>query len=310
MNIKNSTITAVCALCLLGAGCAGKVRSISNTAPQNSWSPDGIAESRSDSAFVYRGELSEFDVLGITRSDTTSESEIQRALDSAKQVRLRPHSSILLIQSGATFPDGAMVTELQKNFAVVPFSGIPQLRQCRNGVTTESPDAESYSKSLRFAAARGGDDFIICYWGILESENEHLATKTVSWIPVVRWAVPDERQHMRIRVKVALMDVRSGNWTIFSPEPIESRRLSTSPRREVVDQKQIERLKQEAYELTAKDLIAQHSDLALAKLPGEVVLRRHARSPDKRLESARGRAFHRCMEAGSLKPPARLNEQG
>ena len=245
INITHHRPSVVPAWALFG--CCKSVRSISNTSPANSWTPNCFPEGCSAPAFTYRGELSEFDVLGITRSDTTSESEIQRALDGAKQVRLRPHSSILLIQSGATFPDGAMVTELQKNFAVVPFSGIPQIRQSRIGVTTESPDAESYSKSLRLAAARGGDDFIICYWGILESENERLATKTVSWIPVVKWAVPDERQHMRIRVKVALMDVRSSNWTIFSPEPIESRRLSTSPRREVVDQKQIERLKQEAY---------------------------------------------------------------
>lgn len=263
--MKNRTIVSICAASLLFAGCTRSIRSISNTAPENSWGANPVAGSVPNPVFAYRGELSEFDVLGITRSEIVSDSEIQQTLDNAKQVRLRPHSSILLIQSGAAFPDGEMMSALQTNFAVVPFSGAPPSRRSRFGSSTESVDPESYSKSLRLAAARGGNDFILCYWGILESENERLATKTVSWVPVVHWVVPDERQHMRIRVKLALVDVRSGNWTIFSPKPIENRRFSTSPHREVVDQKQIEELKKEAYQASVKDLIAEHSELVFAK---------------------------------------------
>ncbi len=261
-NLYKSVCIAGAALVLFGCSC--KVRSISDTAYQKSWEPPLASGDNRESAFDYRGELSEFDVLGITRNEVTSESEIQQTLDSAKQVRLRPHSSILLIQSGAAFPDGAMMTSLQTNFSVVPFSGVPPFRRNRFG-SSDSLDPESYSKSLRLAAARGGNDFILCYWGILESENERLATKTVSWVPVVHWVLPDERQHMRIRVKLALVDVRSGAWTIFSPKPIENHRFSTSPHREVVDQKQIEELKQEAYQASVKDLIADHSELVFAK---------------------------------------------
>src|SRR5436190_325492 len=193
------------------AGCMQKVRSISHSdyrvQSSHCGSPPGY--NSSDAAFDYKGELSEFDVLGIPRNEAASEKEITRALDNSKPVKLLPGSSILLIQSGAIFPDGPMVTELTRHFTVVPFSGMPALRNTDNRGQTESFDPESYSRSLRLIAARGGNDFIICYWGILESGNEKLATKTVSWVPVVNWILPDEKQHMRIRLKVAMVDVRS-----------------------------------------------------------------------------------------------------
>src|SRR5437764_1321373 len=159
----------------------------------------------------YCYQLREFDVLGITHCAIASENEIRRALDNARRVKLHPNSSLLLIQSGAAFPDGGMVTELSKHFQVVPFSGVPPSK------TDALPEneglrRESYSRLLRLAAAKGGNDTIVCYWGILESETENLATKTVSWMPMVNWMVPDARQHMRIRLKVALIDVRTGNW--------------------------------------------------------------------------------------------------
>lgn len=53
---------------------------------------------------------------------------------------------------------------------------------------------------------------------------------------------------MRIRLKVALLDVRTGNWSGFSPKPFAEARLTTSPGRGAVDQKQVEHLKQLAYE--------------------------------------------------------------
>src|ERR1035441_5747122 len=149
-----------------------------------------------------------------------------RRLRRTVTVKLRPGSSILLIQSGALFPDGPMVTALSKHFSVVPFSGVPALRKTTaGGAQTESPDSESYSKSLRLTAARGGIDLVLCYWGMLESESECLPTKTVSWVPLVHWVVPDEKQHMRIRLKVALFDVRSDNWSVFSPQPFADARL-------------------------------------------------------------------------------------
>ena len=256
-------IASVLALALILTGCTHTTRSISNsTYPQthNSYRSPG---NLSDPAFDYRGELSEFDVLGINRDDLASESEIRRALDNSRRVKMHRDSSILLIQSGALFPDGAMTTELGKHFTVVPFSGVPPFRRILPRSDASSVDPESYSKSLRLAAARGGNDFIVCYWGLLESDSQHLPTKTVSWVPLVNWLVPDEKTHLQIRLKVAVIEVRSGNWTIFSPEPFENARISTPPRRGAADQNQVERLKKLAYEASARELVRRYSDADL-----------------------------------------------
>ena len=261
MNMKRYTFGSLILACALVAGCAKTTRSISHSgypseASRAFYSGDSARAAVSDPAFEYRGELSEYDVLGVPRGEVASEADIQRAIEAAKQVKLRPGSSILLIQSGALFPDGPMVTELSKHFRVVPFSGVPSVRRTNSGaLRTDSSDPENYSKSLRLTAARGGTDSIVCYWGMLESESDRLPTKTVSWVPMVNWLMPDEKQHMRIQLKVAVVDVRSGNWSVFSPKAFDDARITTSPRRGAVDQKQVERLKRLAYEASAIELV-------------------------------------------------------
>jgi hypothetical protein len=243
--------------CALFAGCkTHDARSISHSDYPQPDSASGPIAPTSDPAFEYRGELSEFDVLGTPRGEFTTEADIQRAIAASNRVKLGTGSSLLLIQSGALFPDGPMVAELSKHYRVVPFSGVPATRPARlHSPPAESSDPESYSKSLRLIAARGGADFIVCYWGRLESASDRLITKTVSWVPIVHWIVPDEKQHMRIQLKVALVDVRSGNWSVFSPKPFEDARTSTSPGRGAVDQKQVERLKKLAYEASVTELV-------------------------------------------------------
>ncbi|HWW00994.1 MAG TPA: hypothetical protein VNZ64_14955 [Candidatus Acidoferrum sp.] len=256
--MNKCTLGLLILACALFAGCNKTTRSISHSGypQQNSYCAGGAYDGVSDPAFEYRGELSEFDVLGIPRGEFTSDADIRRAIEASKPVRLHPGSSILLIQSGALFPDGAMVAEMSKHFRVVPFSGVPTVRRIGAGVMqTESSDPESYSKSLRLTAARGGTDFIVCYWGMLDSESDRLPTKTVSWVPIVNWFMPDEKQHMRIQLKVAFVDVRSGNWSVFSPKPFDDARITTSPRRGTVDQKQVERLKKLAYAASVTELV-------------------------------------------------------
>ena len=248
---------AGCTLC----GCTN-TRSISHSGYNDAGSTSGFMPRPGDSdpGFEYRGELSEFDVLGITRGVVTSDTEIERTLAGVKQVRLHPGDSILLIQSGAMFPDGSVASELGKHFRVVPFSGVPAIGTMKDG-RFESGNADSFSRSLRLAAARGGNNMILCYWGILESENANLPTKTVSWVPVVNWVLPDQREHMRIRLKMALVDVRTGDWAMFSPSPMESSGISISPRRNVADQKLVENLKDHAYVTGIKELLRQYSEV-------------------------------------------------
>lgn len=266
--MKTSIVFVLTGVALLAAGCAESARSISHSDPRvedRGFFGPSVPVDDSDPDFRYRGELSEFDVLGIDRGGVVTDAEIQTALTNAAAIRLKPGSSILLVQSGALFPDGPMVSELGKYFRVVPFSGIPSFSThiVRRG-QYQVPDATgNFSRSLRLAAARGGNDTILCYWGVFESANEKLATKTISWMPVADWIVPDEREHMRIRLKLALIDVRTGNWAVLSPEPMDDSRISRSPRRTVADQKLVETLKQRAYVAGTKALLREYSTIAM-----------------------------------------------
>jgi len=229
-------LTAFVSLAFLFAGC--ETRSISDSGYRH----HGYGYS-GGSKVGYQGELNEFDVLGVERGGQITEEQIVRSLESASRLKLRKGSSVLLIQSGAPQPDPAMRRALELNFNVLPFSGQPP-----------RTNSESYAKSLRLAAAQAGCETILCYWGTLESARRDLETKSISWVPIVGWVVPDERQQMRIQLKMAVIEVRTGHWTMFAPESFESRAMSDQLRRESSDQGQVEKLKKLAYEAVASDL--------------------------------------------------------
>ncbi len=196
----------------------------------------------------YKGELSEFQILGINPEARITQDEINKALESKQRISLPKGSSIMLIQSGAMIPDEPMVKALEKYYNVSVFSGVPP-----------SQNANDYALSLRLAAAKGGFEKIVAYWGLLETAQKGLATKTVSWVPFVGGAIPDEGQEMRIRLKVAVVDVRSGQWETFSPEPFQDTTASARFTRESSDQGQVSLLKSKAYETAAEDLIKRYS---------------------------------------------------
>lgn len=229
---------------MAAAGCA--TRSISNS---------GYQDGRSGAA--YRGELSEFDVLAVDRDSAVSEKEIQKAINRAAPVRVKKGGSVLVIQSGAAYPDGPMLKALNQHFLVTPFSGIPEAKP---SVGYKEQDSSTYAKSLRLVAARAGAEAILCYWGVLESGRENLETKAVSWVPIAGWFVLDEVQQMRIRLKVAVIDVRTGNWSIHSPEAFKSSSWSNNYRRAGSDQKQVETLKAQAYAVVVHDLAERYID--------------------------------------------------
>jgi hypothetical protein len=248
--MRTSTLCLGLVACVLLAGCS-TTRSISDSGyraePQPHYRGVRCAPKKMPAEFGYRGELSEMDVLGIAPGKPISDEAIREALERSGKVTLRKGSTILLVQSGAVFPDDAMAGELKRDFRVVPFSGVPQAN-----AGTNAPGG--YSRMLRMAAAQAGAEAIVCYWGILESETENMATKTISWVPVMNWLVPDERQRMRVRLKVAVVDVRSGDWIVLLPDAFDDVTRSTSPARARVDQRQVEFLKQQAYEAAAREL--------------------------------------------------------
>ncbi|HMJ88293.1 MAG TPA: hypothetical protein VK530_00670 [Candidatus Acidoferrum sp.] len=233
--------TSIALAAFVLTGC--QTRSISDSAYQ----PRGAHTVHAAQVNGYAGELNEADVLGIQRNPNITEADIARALSETAKVHLRKGSSVLLIQSGARFPDDAMVSELGRFVNVVPFNGTPGQFESTN-----------YSAAMRYAAAKGGCETIVCYWGVLESARTSLDSKAVSWVPIVGSVMPDETQHMRIRLKIALVDVRSGNWTVFSPEAYQDEAVSMRARRERSDQAQVIKLKQLAYETAARNLVKMH----------------------------------------------------
>jgi hypothetical protein len=254
---SSKPLLALAMATVLLTGCA-KTRSISNSSySESSYRGCGPYV---ESAFQYRGELNEFDVLAVARDKAVTDGEIKRALEEAKEVKVRPGAAILVVQSGAVFPDGPMFAALKKHFAVTPFSGVPPHHAGENN------QGLAYSKSLRLAAARAGCEIILCYWGTLESARRKMETKTISWVPIAGWMIPDESQQMRIRLKLALVDVGTGNWRVICPDPFEGKAWSNSFRRGSSDQRQVEVLKKLAYEASVKELLgASEPQLGLAR---------------------------------------------
>ena len=126
-------------LIVLVALTACTTRSISNSGyPERSYY-------RGDTDSLYKGELSEFAVLGIDGGSRYSAEAIEEAYASASRgLILKKGDSVLLIQSGAMIPDEGMLDTLQAYFRVVPFTGVPERTDAGNA---------SYSDALRFAAA-------------------------------------------------------------------------------------------------------------------------------------------------------------
>lgn len=199
----------------------------------------------------YSGELSELDVVGLTTDASVTEADIQAAARSAAGAKLSRASKVLLIQSGADFPDAPMLEAMRARFAVASFSGRPTLK------TSGGP---AFSRTLRLVAAKGGFDKIVCYWGVLESAREDKATRTISWVPIVGYLIPDEREHMRISLKAAIVDVATGRWTFVSPPAASSSKLSTMLTREETDQNLVQKLKAEGYRTLAQTLVESHTE--------------------------------------------------
>ena len=226
--MKRTLVILSAAFCLLLLGC--ETRSISNSDYPNGY--------RYGAKGGYAGELSEFDVLGVDPTGNITEADIASALKNRNSVRLNKASKVLLIQSGADFPDSPMLDGLNARYSVGPFSGKPR---------EKNEASNSYSKSLRLAAAQGGYDKILVYWGVLESQSTDQATKSVSWIPIAGYFVPDEAQSMRIRLKAVLIDTASGKWVMVQPDPVTDKQLSSIVSREKSDQKLVFRLKETGY---------------------------------------------------------------
>ena len=74
-------------------------------------------------------------------------------------------------------------------------------------------------------------------------------------MPIVGNIVPDERQHMRICLKAAVIDVATGAWEFVTAEVKGDSRTSARINRKGSDQKQVLELKAKGYELLAASIV-------------------------------------------------------
>ena len=100
---------SILVVAVVSIGC--QTRSISNSDYGGTWG--------------YRGELSELEVLGVNANKQISEEDIKDALDTKTKVSLKRGDRIVLVQSGAQFPDGPVLEELKPYYSVIPLSGVP-----------------------------------------------------------------------------------------------------------------------------------------------------------------------------------------
>lgn len=242
---------AALAVALALGGCA--TRSISDSGYQSGGRYGGSSNP------FYKGELSELDVLGIDPAAPVSEADIQAALKNAAAVTLRRGDGLLVVQSGAMMPDEPMVRALERYFGVTVFSGVPpETLRGQPQTTFTSAVRAGYAASLRLAAAKAGCAKVLVYWGTLESGQRDLATKTVSWFPIVGSVVPDETQQMRIRLKVAVIDVATGRWATYSPAGFDDAATSSGLTRAASDQTQVALLKEKSYAAAVDDLVKRY----------------------------------------------------
>jgi len=244
--MHSKALTCLALIASLLAGCA--TRSISDSG----YPSESYYGARTSTNPLYKGELSEFDVLGIDPQARVTTEEIAKAFEQKQRFKLPKGSSLMLIQSGALIPDEPMVKALEKYYNVSVFSGVPTAQGANR-------DAMSYAMPLRLAAAKGGFENIVVVWGLLETAQKGLGSKAVSWVPFVGGAIRDESQEMRVRLKVAVVDVKTGQWDMFSPEPFQDMATSARYGRESSDQGQVALLKKKSYEAAAEDLVKRYA---------------------------------------------------
>lgn len=170
---------------------------------------------------LYRGELSDFDVVGRAPADAAVGGELV----------LAPRARVLVVQSGALFPDDVMMAAMGKHFDVGAASGVPL--------------AEGYGeRGMLAAAARGGFDAVVAYWGMLESQQ---ASDALAWVPVAGLFFESTTQTMRLRLRVVVADTRTGQWRSLLTVPKTDERRTSLAGSQGSDRDQVEIVKREGY---------------------------------------------------------------
>lgn len=226
-------------LCLAFSGC--ETTSISNTGNNP----------------LYRGEIAEADLLGISSRKNISEGDIRAALSrsSSSRVALRQSEQVLLIQSGALQPDPELSQAFARHVRARPYSGVPRTTKEDanaipiNGATPIDP------KTLRLAAAQAGATKIVCVWGLVESADSTVGLEVPSLIPILGDFLPSRRTVKRLTLKGIVINTASGTWQSYSTDPIIDSHTTSAFTREFGTARRTLQLKAGAYEQLAAKMM-------------------------------------------------------
>lgn len=205
-----------------------------------------------------RGQLTDQDVFDIDPEKEITEEDIQDAIKNLNRqdFELRPYSSIILVQSGATAPDSAMQNAMMKYYRVAIHTG---LRPAKSRILRKTEQAAAvpqtnFMRSLRLVAAKGRQSKIVVYWGNLELGKFDEERKAIVWSRHNGGEVDGNMQYIRYLIRFAAVDVKTGEWVMYSPATTQGEFSKRTYKRTKNPDQEIEVLKQLAYKSAADDI--------------------------------------------------------
>jgi hypothetical protein len=194
---------------------------------------------------VALSPLTETDVLGFDTVHSVSEDEIAKAAGPRGKIQVKRGAAVMLIHAGAAAPDEIMLREAGNSFAVTPFSGFAQRRN-------EAGESANLSRALRLTAAKGGNDFLVVYWPALESGDG--VSGAPNW-RAITGDIPYDAEQVRLRLRLLIVDVKTGHWATASPEILEEKAARGGWFRKPTSAQRVAGLKERAYKHALQELL-------------------------------------------------------
>ncbi|RJT23739.1 hypothetical protein [Buttiauxella izardii] len=201
-------------------------------------------------------QLTEQELFGWDPTAEITEEDIQDAIAQAEEeISIPRGASLILVQSGEKNPDADMQKELEKYYKVATFSGIPPSK--RSHANKEpSAIANSYALTLRYLGAKGRQSTVIVYWPTLQMGKFDKEANAVVWQDYQPGSNNDQISSLRYLTRYAVIDVKTGNWEMYSPTSIETA-IPTPPvnTTKVKDlENVIKKSKQQTYQVNAQEI--------------------------------------------------------
>lgn len=210
---------------------------------------------------VASPQLTEQELFGWDPSAEITEEDIQDAIAQAEdEISIPRNASIILVQSGEKTPDTDMQKELEKHYKVATFSGIPPSKKITAN-KEPSTVANSYMLTLRYFGARGRQSTVIVYWPTLQMGIFDKQANSIVWQDFQPKGNNTQINSLRYITRYAVIDVKTGNWEMYSPASIETAipitPASTTKAKDLEDV--VKKSKQQTYQANAQEIYSRFS---------------------------------------------------